>query len=62
MQRPEKMNEVVDIMSAASHENRRLTSEEAKQLDRLLQDRLPNYEENVRTPGHRFPTVAGPQL
>ena len=30
------MNEVVDIMSTASHENRRLTSEETKQLDKLL--------------------------
>jgi len=38
MDRPERMDEIVSIMSTASHEHRKLTSEEAKDLDKLLQN------------------------
>jgi len=38
MNRPERMDEIVSIMSTASHEHRKLNSEEAKHLDKLLQN------------------------
>ncbi len=38
MDRPERMDEIVSIMSTASHEHRKLTSEEAQDLDKLLQN------------------------
>jgi hypothetical protein len=38
MNRPERMDEIVSIMSTASHEHRKLSSEEARHLDELLQN------------------------
>ena len=38
MQRPARMDEIVQIMTNANHENRPLTSEENKELEKLLQN------------------------
>ena len=37
MQRPEQMDEIVSIMAQARDEHRRLSHNEAKHLDKLLQ-------------------------
>lgn len=38
MQRPEQMDAVVNIMTHAREQHRRLSHDEAKQLDKLLQN------------------------